>query len=468
MRAAVGESQSVSFGSQWQGQTVDGRFPLQEYLGGSASSAVFVTELNDREKTKAAIKLVAANTIKPDEQLGAWREAAKLSHPHLVRIYGSGRCWLSGNELLYVISQYAEENLGQVLPQRALSTEEAQGLLVPTLEALNYLHKRNLVHGHLSPANILALEDQLKLSTDGIQAAGAKRARRGADAYEAPEVESEGLSPATDVWSLGATLVHALTQRLPRKDKPADTDLAQPFADIVRHSLRPDPSLRWTVADISARLQGKVVADPAQPSRVATVTESLLKAASSQTAPTRTASEKPKLSAPSRNGAVAAPRRSMPAVALVAVVVVTLLVFGYFGLRRHPIQLNPGGAGQSSSSVASDSTASAASNASADSPGAVKNQALPNPSAGALHTIHGHIKIRVRTHVDASGNVIETKFISPGPSRYFARLSQEAAQQWKFTPRTQNGRAVPSDWTIMFEWTRDGIQAFPQQGNSGK
>jgi TonB family protein len=148
--------------------------------------------------------------------------------------------------------------------------------------------------------------------------------------------------------------------------------------------------------------------------------------------------------------------------------VVTLLVFGYFGLRRHPIQLNPGGAGQSSSSVASDSTASAASSASADSSGAVKNQALPNPSAGALHTIHGHIKIRVRTHVDASGNVIETKFISPGPSRYFARLSQEAAQQWKFTPRTQNGRAVPSDWTIMFEWTRDGIQAFPQQGNSGK
>ena len=45
---------------QWEGQVVNGKFHLGPYLGGSDHSAVFLTELREREPQKAAIKLIAA------------------------------------------------------------------------------------------------------------------------------------------------------------------------------------------------------------------------------------------------------------------------------------------------------------------------------------------------------------------------------------------------------------------------
>ena len=47
---------------RWEGRTVDGRFPLQRYLGGSGHSAVFltVTQPSGSDSEKAAIKLIAA------------------------------------------------------------------------------------------------------------------------------------------------------------------------------------------------------------------------------------------------------------------------------------------------------------------------------------------------------------------------------------------------------------------------
>jgi outer membrane biosynthesis protein TonB len=51
---------------------------------------------------------------------------------------------------------------------------------------------------------------------------------------------------------------------------------------------------------------------------------------------------------------------------------------------------------------------------------------------------------------------------NPGPSKYFARLALQAAEQWKFTPPQENDQAVPSQWIILFEFTKGGIS---QQAN---
>src|SRR5690348_1724178 len=104
MRAAASASKSVEFGNQWLNQSVDGRFTLEQYLGGSADTAVFLTHVKD---ARAAIKLVSASSVDSDAQLASWRRAAKLSHPNLIRIIDCGRCWLSGNELLYVVNDFA-------------------------------------------------------------------------------------------------------------------------------------------------------------------------------------------------------------------------------------------------------------------------------------------------------------------------------------------------------------------------
>ena len=136
----------------WQRQTVDGKFPLRHGLGGSEQSAVFLTERSGREPRQAAIKLIPAAGRGDDAQLARWAAAAKLDHPHLLRLFESGRCELDGARYLYVVMEYAEEDLSQILPQRPLSSAEASAMLQPTVEVLGYLHQAGFVHGRIKPS----------------------------------------------------------------------------------------------------------------------------------------------------------------------------------------------------------------------------------------------------------------------------------------------------------------------------
>jgi TonB family protein len=270
---------------QWEGQIVDARFLLRRYLGGSEHSAVFLTERGIPPQ-KVAIKFVQFDAPDAELQLFRWKHAAKLSHAHLLRIYESGRCHLGDFELLYVVMEYAEENLSQFLPQRPLTPAEARDVLTPTLQALAFLHGEGLVHGHVRPSNILAIEDQLKLSSDGISSADehaeqsllpaaepqqpqqtvyAARLRHPSP-YDPPEIAKGIVSPAGDIWSLGLTLVEALTQRLPATPAGVPQDPVVPdtlpaiFQDIARHCLHRDPQRRWTVVEIGARLNPGTIA----------------------------------------------------------------------------------------------------------------------------------------------------------------------------------------------------------------
>jgi len=98
--------------------------------------------------------------------------------------------------------------------------------------------------------------------------------------------------------------------------------------------------------------------------------------------------------------------------------------------------------------------------------GAVLHQVLPNVSTGALQTIQGRVKVRLHLKVDRSGSVSDAKFVSAGPSQYFARYSMEAAQQWKFAPPVMNGQSTGSKWNLLFEFSRGGVKAFPEQTRS--
>jgi TonB family protein len=258
---------------EWEGQVVDGAFQLRRHLGGSDHSVVFLTERGE-SKQKAAIKFVQAGAAGADAQLSRWKQVAQLSHPNLIKLFETGRCQLAGMDLLYVVMEYAEENLAQFLPQRALAPAETREMLEPFLDTLKYLHAQGLVHGRIKPGNILAIDDQLKLSSDTICRVGESRGSvEKPDAYAPPEAATQKISPADDVWSLGITLVEALTQHVPvlqepasqpaQQEEPALPDtLPEPFLDITRHCLRRDPQRRWTVADIANRLNPSAVPPP--------------------------------------------------------------------------------------------------------------------------------------------------------------------------------------------------------------
>jgi TonB family protein len=249
-----------------EGQLVDGAFTLRRHLGGSDHSVVFLTERLQGQPQKAAIKFIQADAANADRQLARWKQAAQLSHPNLIKLFETGRCQLAGMDLLYVVMECAEENLSQFLPQRALSPAETRDMLEPFLDTLTYLHSQGFVQGHIKPSNILAIDDQLKLSSDSLCRIGEARGSIGKpDAYTPPEAATQKASPAGDVWSLGVTLVETLTQRLPdnasapsqpaaQEDLALPDTLPQPFLDIARHCLRRDSQRRWTVAEISNRL----------------------------------------------------------------------------------------------------------------------------------------------------------------------------------------------------------------------
>src|SRR5260221_13172989 len=87
---------------QWEGRTVDGRFPLQRYLGGSDHSAVFltVTQPSGGDSEKAAIKLIPADAVDAKQQFSRWKAASELAHPNLIRIFEAGRGELDGTGVL--------------------------------------------------------------------------------------------------------------------------------------------------------------------------------------------------------------------------------------------------------------------------------------------------------------------------------------------------------------------------------
>ena len=151
---------------QWEGRTIVGTFPLQQYIGGSAESAVYLTT---RQGQKAAIKVVPADKQHAQLLLALWKQSSQLSHPHLIRIYESGQAEIAGTSICYAVTEYGEENLAQILPQRALTPEEARELLSQVTQAIAYLHSQDLIHSRLRPSNILALGDQIKISSDSIR-----------------------------------------------------------------------------------------------------------------------------------------------------------------------------------------------------------------------------------------------------------------------------------------------------------
>jgi TonB family protein len=484
------ESNMPQAWKQWEGQVVntdagDFHFQLRQYLGGSEGGAVFLTELGP-ELPRVAIKLVPADAGNAEAQLSRWQRTIKLSHPHLLRVFQAGRCRIESTELLFVVMEYAEEDLSQILPERPLTPSETQEMLKATLAALAYLHGQGFVHGRVKPSNIMAIHDQLKLASDGLYAAGGPVAAQARSPYDPPEIcfstgqASGAITPAADVWSLGVTLTEVLTQHRPSWNETEQAEpvlpqiLPEPFLDIVRNCLRHNPQQRWTIPSIEARLH--------------------------PTSPVPSTQEP-------GNARAASTKRRYLALTVAAVVAALAAILAASGLmhRQAQPQSQPPSQIQAGAPVMKPEPKPDAPESEKPSPGTplenqaakntAKNQELPSvahpsqpvpsqPNAGttttsnpehdgivqqvlpevpqkARDTIQGKIKVQIRVHVDAPGNVVEAELDSPGPSRYFAQLALQAAQRWKFTPAQAGAQDALREWLLRFEFGSAQTKVFP-------
>jgi TonB family protein len=424
--------------TDWIGRVIDGRFTLLQWLGGSESGGVFLTELLGHLSQKAAIKLIPADAADAEVHIAGWAVTTTLSHPHLMRLFHTGRCQIDTTELLYAVTEYAEEVLSQILPERSLTPSEAREMLDPVLDALSYLHGNGLVHGHLRPSNIMVVDNQLKLSSDSLHVAGQLGNHLPAlSIYDAPEAATEPISPAADVWSLGVTLVEALTQHPPVWDRSTQREpivpqsIPQPFARITQECLRSDPSRRCTLSDVKARLEpARSLPDPASKTRRA---------------------------APAK----------LRVTALVAAVLVLIAIIAALLLRSHHVEPSfPAGeklaltipAPPPQSPVPATQTSKGAA-----VKGAVAERVLPDVLPSARESIRGQVNVTIRVTVDPGGNVSNAALDSPGPSKYFAKLALQAAQHWRFEPAQVDGQAVSSVWILQFQFTQAATDVTPVQ-----
>jgi TonB family protein len=150
----------------------------------------------------------------------------------------------------------------------------------------------------------------------------------------------------------------------------------------------------------------------------------------------------------------------MPVLALGALIAAILAIVLTIKVFQHTSNAGPN-SHPDSPAAESPAPPQPAAPVSTSSSGAVLHQVLPDPSASALRTIQGHLKVRVQVTLDGAGNVSNARFLSAGPSKYFSRLAMDAARQWKFRPA--NGQSSPAEWNLLFEFTRGGVQVLPQQ-----
>ena len=469
LQATESSGEQTQAWKRWEGRTVSGAFQLREFLGASETSAVFLT---DRQGQKAAIKLVRADAAMAESTLQRWRKAAQLNHPNLARLFEVGHSRIEDTELLFAVEEYAEENLGQVLPQRALTSAEVRELLLPAVDALAYLHSQGFVHGNLKPGNIMAAGDQLKISSDGVRPTGEPSPAARASAYDPPE-SGASFSPAGDVWRFGVTLWEALTQKLPSlrgsEEQPLlPATVPTAFRELLVRCLQRDPQRRCTVDDIAAWIR-EPSTHPLMASRLQL-------------------SVRPQQAQPGKPNKPASRSKLPMIVAMAAIVLLATIIVVWRG--SHPSE-NQGGltnvadqpsAGASPEKPKPSKPRASTTNRGHQQPASAAVGATPSPSVDlqatgrglteddvvdqvlpaapqkAVDTISGTFWVRVRVQVDSSGNVVGTDFVSRGPSGYFANLALDAARNWKFVPR-QN--AQRRQGVVEFQFEHGSIKAMP-------
>jgi len=88
-------------------------------------------------------------------------------------------------------------------------------------------------------------------------------------------------------------------------------------------------------------------------------------------------------------------------------------------------------------------------------PPSAVHEELPIVPGRARRTIRGHIKVSVRVIVDTEGTVVAALVDERGPSRYFERLSIEAAKKWTFPADDAQAKRLK---LVQFEFTRGGTK----------
>ncbi|MGL5405658.1 MAG: tetratricopeptide repeat protein [Propionibacteriaceae bacterium] len=191
------------------------------------------------------------------------RFLAQVQHPLIVEIYnfvtfeGAGYIvmeYVGGRSLKELLRQYLEQ--GTTLP-----VEQAIAFILEVLPAFSYLHDNGLLYCDFKPDNVIQVGDAIKLiDLGGVRRIGDNdSAIYGTVGYQAPEIATQGPSIASDIFTLGRTLLMLCTDlkgyqstyqyTLPTPDEVPLLAQHDSLYRLLLTCCAPDPNDRFTSAE---------------------------------------------------------------------------------------------------------------------------------------------------------------------------------------------------------------------------
>ncbi len=255
-------------------------YHLHEVIGTGASSIVWAAEDVDTG-VQVAVKVMDPGRLHVGHLMElAARESAILAaveHPHIVRLHRAHP--LADGSVALVLDLADGGSLAALVGARGrLEPGEVVTVGTPLAQALDALHERGVIHGDLTPGNVLFCGAGRPLLSD-FEAArfvgeGHPPVVPATAGFAAPEVLAGDLpTEAADIYGLGALIWFALTGRSPAAPalegtltprEPAELAplLGAGFAPVVAAMLAADPHRRPTAAQAAVALYRAAAAQP--------------------------------------------------------------------------------------------------------------------------------------------------------------------------------------------------------------
>jgi tRNA A-37 threonylcarbamoyl transferase component Bud32 len=273
----------------WAGHVVGDRYRLQDQIGRGAMGTVWRArdELLDRDVAVKEVQISPA--LSPADRASAYERtlreakiAARLNHRGMVTVYdvveSGGRPWI-------IMELVHARSLDQVLAQDGpLPPARAAAIGQQLVSALASAHAAGVLHRDVKPSNVLLTPDGRAVLTDFGIATFEGDAQltqtgmvMGTPAFTAPErIRGEAASPASDLWSLGATLFAAVQGHGPyasrggalttmnaviNEETPA-APAAGPLGPVIAELMHHDPAARPDAARAAMLLASAAAARP--------------------------------------------------------------------------------------------------------------------------------------------------------------------------------------------------------------
>ncbi len=272
-------SEPLDYTNLQPGTLLKNKYQVERALGKGGFGRVYKVIDTFGDVTRA-LKIITADRISTLERMKQeYRTLARLpEHPSVVRVFDGD--FLEGDRVPFIIMEFVDgSNVQELIAGKKISVQEAHQLAISVADGLAHLHRHNVTHGDIKPANLMWTSTTVKIVDFNVAIrTGDDQARGGGTLRyvppdldrEAPQSEADRID--RDIYALGVTFYEALTGEYPwpgAKTPPRDQsardprqvagyeDLTAGLVALLQKATAPKRSERYASAsDFASALRG--------------------------------------------------------------------------------------------------------------------------------------------------------------------------------------------------------------------